>query len=598
MDLKKRQFPIPDGKTTDISELYHPSEEGLKFIMDEEGYRPSPYDDLTKKPLSLEDIRNKNYKGNPTIGYGHKLTENELRTGKLQGRDIYAGIDEPTARKMVSKEDALKDTRAVLLKALKGEERVKMTPEQLDALYSFGYNVGPGVLEKEVLPLRGNQDEMIKQMQKYNKSKGQELPGLIERRKIEGEMMKGRKYQQGGMPTPEELNQLGEEEAMSQPLPQRQPASVETPTELQPQPDMLNQMMREYQDLRKGEADQLAKLQEKKKTSDWLSALSGIASIGGQVAPNRVDIKPIDFSQNVNQEIEGIGAKRKANLAELAQMYDLYAKMKPKTNTAEDELKKAQAAKIYAELKSPKKDPIVERERMKQAKENQDTLKSSSKNMSTIDETIEMFKKYSKSNVGGTGGLAYAKSFLGPLDTETQALNKQFNKLNIDSLLSTAKQVGAKGMDSDAEKKLFLGGQPTLGTDDKANLQILLGAKALELKQQQLAKEKDEFLKAGGDPIEFSSPIQDGDVTAVINSKGQMELVNKVDLEKATQQGFMPIDAYVDRFNFNKSDIKSKQSNKELGTSVLLQAPDGTTKRVKKEAAQKYLDMGAKIIGE
>lgn len=575
-------------------ELFSPSSNTYNFIAGEEGFRSTPYDDLTKKELSKEDIVNKRYRGSPTVGYGHKLTPEEKKTGLVNGIDVYQGMSEEDAKNKIEKEEALRLTRKALLDKLSDGNKLGITPDGLNALYSFGYNAGPTTLRKEILT-KPDIKSMADEMQKYIKSKGEVMPGLIKRRQLEGEMMTGKKYEEGGGLTPDELSQVNQQDAQSQL--QRQPASVGS-NELQPQPDMLNQMMREYQDLRKGEADQLAKLQEKKKTSDWLSALSGIASIGGQVAPNKVDIKPIDFSQNVNQEIEGIGAKRKANLAELAQMYDLYAKMKPKTNTAEDELKKAQAAKIYAELKSPKKDPIVERERMKQAKENQDTLKTSSKNMSTIDETIEMFKKYSKSNVGGTGGLAYAKSFLGPLDTETQALNKQFNKLNIDSLLSTAKQVGAKGMDSDAEKKLFLGGQPTLGTDDKANLQILLGAKALELKQQQLAKEKDEFLKAGGDPIEFSSPIQDGDVTAVINSKGQMELVNKVDLEKATQQGFMPIDAYVDQFNFNKSNIKSKQSNKELDTSVLLQAPDGTTKRVKKEAAQKYIDMGAKIIGE
>jgi lysozyme len=98
------------------------SEAGLAKIREHEAFIPKVYDDGA---------------GNSTIGYGHLVLDNENFSG---------GITEPEAIKLFEK-----DVERVVNGSL-DKIQVDLTQNQIDALGSFIFNVGPGAFEKGPLP--------------------------------------------------------------------------------------------------------------------------------------------------------------------------------------------------------------------------------------------------------------------------------------------------------------------------------------------------------------------------------------------------------------------------------------------------------------
>jgi len=98
------------------------SEAGLAKIREHEAFVPKVYDDGA---------------GNSTIGYGHMV---------LDGEDFSGGITEAEAIKLFEK-----DVERVVNGSLDKIE-VELTQNQIDAIGSFVFNVGPGAFEKGPLP--------------------------------------------------------------------------------------------------------------------------------------------------------------------------------------------------------------------------------------------------------------------------------------------------------------------------------------------------------------------------------------------------------------------------------------------------------------
>jgi len=98
------------------------SEAGLARIREHEAFVPKRYDDGA---------------GNATIGYGHLV---------LDGEDFSGGLTEAEAIKLFEK-----DVERVVNGALDKIE-VELTQNQIDAVGSFIFNVGPGAFEKGLLP--------------------------------------------------------------------------------------------------------------------------------------------------------------------------------------------------------------------------------------------------------------------------------------------------------------------------------------------------------------------------------------------------------------------------------------------------------------
>ena len=98
------------------------SEAGLARIREHEAFVPRKYDDGA---------------GNATIGYGHLV---------LDGEDFAGGVTETEAIALFGK-----DVERVVNGSLDKIE-VELTQNQIDAVGSFIFNVGPGAFEKGLLP--------------------------------------------------------------------------------------------------------------------------------------------------------------------------------------------------------------------------------------------------------------------------------------------------------------------------------------------------------------------------------------------------------------------------------------------------------------
>jgi GH24 family phage-related lysozyme (muramidase) len=144
--------------------FYNISDQGIAFIKKYEGFKSNVYNDVA---------------GYPTIGYGHKLTREEIQT------DEYAnGITEEQATDLMRKdlEPAEQTVNNYVIYSL-------MHP-QYDMLVSFVYNIGAAAFKKssvlKVLNRYGPNNEFYKNkyMQWVHVNK-KPVQGLINRREAE-----------------------------------------------------------------------------------------------------------------------------------------------------------------------------------------------------------------------------------------------------------------------------------------------------------------------------------------------------------------------------------------------------------------------------
>jgi len=144
------------------------SEEGLAQIRQHEAFMPKKYDDGA---------------GNATIGYGHLV---------LKGENYSAEITEAQANELFKK-----DVERVVNPSL-DKIQVELTQNQVDALGSFIFNVGPGAFEKGLLPhINARRHEramgrMLKYITGRDARSGERrvLRGLLKRRRSEVALFK------------------------------------------------------------------------------------------------------------------------------------------------------------------------------------------------------------------------------------------------------------------------------------------------------------------------------------------------------------------------------------------------------------------------
>jgi lysozyme len=139
------------------------SPQGLERIREREAFVPNVYDDGV---------------GNKTVGFGHMLRPGESYTGGLtraQAQELFA-----------------KDVERIVTPVLQ-RIKVPLTQNQIDALGSFIYNVGPGNFLRSILPNlnRGDHEGVTSTMFQYIKGRNQRtgeritLRGLLKRRQEE-----------------------------------------------------------------------------------------------------------------------------------------------------------------------------------------------------------------------------------------------------------------------------------------------------------------------------------------------------------------------------------------------------------------------------
>lgn len=137
------------------------SEKGAEFIARFEGFRSKPYKDAV---------------GVWTIGYGHT-----------------SGIG--SGSEPIPKQEALKLLRrdaSSLVRSIKRAAKFRLNQHELDALVSFGYNLGPGYFRKgytigDAL-LAGKRKATADAMLLYDHAGGRVLLGLTRRRNAERQL--------------------------------------------------------------------------------------------------------------------------------------------------------------------------------------------------------------------------------------------------------------------------------------------------------------------------------------------------------------------------------------------------------------------------
>lgn len=153
------------GKTT---------QKGIDFLKQEEGLRLKMYHDSA---------------GLPSIGVGHLLTKDELRSGKI----LCLAVDWDPGLTEAQCEELLRRDLFEAEQAVEKSVTVPLTAPQHDALVSFAFNVGSGAFAASTLVKQLNNkqyDSVPFQMRRWIHSAGRRDPILVARREREIEMWK------------------------------------------------------------------------------------------------------------------------------------------------------------------------------------------------------------------------------------------------------------------------------------------------------------------------------------------------------------------------------------------------------------------------
>ena len=144
------------------------SKEGLALIKRYEGYKTIPY----RCPA-----------GYWTVGYGHLITYGDQLPESSNRRFTLGELNELLER------DLERFERGVLRYC-----PVYLTQSQFDALVSFSFNLGLGVLQRSTMRqkiLRKDGQAASKELLKYDKVNGRPLKGLTRRRQAEYRLFTG-----------------------------------------------------------------------------------------------------------------------------------------------------------------------------------------------------------------------------------------------------------------------------------------------------------------------------------------------------------------------------------------------------------------------
>lgn len=153
------------------------SERGIEFIAAFEGFRGQLYEDAA---------------GHCTIGYGH-----------LVHRGRCDGSEPEHFRRGLSRQEALALLRQDIARFEAAVNRLITVPlnqHQFDALVSFTFNLGAMALEKSDLRARlngGDYASAPEELARWNKAGNQVLPGLVRRRRMEGQLFVAGIYGEG-----------------------------------------------------------------------------------------------------------------------------------------------------------------------------------------------------------------------------------------------------------------------------------------------------------------------------------------------------------------------------------------------------------------
>ncbi|MDE2100539.1 MAG: lysozyme [Patescibacteria group bacterium] len=165
------------------------SRAGELFIASWEGFRPTPYNDAA---------------GHATIGYGHLISLGPVVRADLER--VYVKGAKPGQVTRVQALELLHSDANAAMSAVRQHIKVALTQAQIDALISFGYNLGPGCVAQiapvinskprrwRLLAFRRWHMRVAATLIQYDHAGDQVLPGLLRRRRAEACLFNSSKY--------------------------------------------------------------------------------------------------------------------------------------------------------------------------------------------------------------------------------------------------------------------------------------------------------------------------------------------------------------------------------------------------------------------
>jgi lysozyme len=182
---------------------------GARFIARFEGFRGHLYNDPA---------------GHCTIGYGHLV-----HLGPCNGTEPPGWKDGITQQEAL---DLLRRDAGSPAAAINRSVRVPLNQSQFDALTSFTYNVGNGAFAGSTLLRKlniGDYGSVPSELMRWVKAGGKTLPGLVARRRAEGDLFAHRRYTVGVEAEQPDAD-LGDQPAEEEHMDDESSAPVDVPT--------------------------------------------------------------------------------------------------------------------------------------------------------------------------------------------------------------------------------------------------------------------------------------------------------------------------------------------------------------------------------
>lgn len=340
--------------------------------------------------------------------------------------------------------------------------------------------------------------------------------------------------------------------------PVRQPASVESvepknPIEpkLSPQEELLNEF-RKYRQQSQESIQDAREMDDQSRFSRNMA--NAFQTMGQGLASGYANVKMDPIKLEIANREKQARQDQQNKLQELMQAYKINAAAKKspleqrKLDLAERKLQIEEDKLNQAEKSPKKKDTIFEKElaklEAKDYKEVQNKAIMAQEDDNKIDDAFNNFLEYSKGSKAGTGPIATLGGLTKYTDDELQAVDAQFKDLALSKMTKMFSGM-SKAVDSDAERRAFEATAPSITNDDKVNAQILLGAKAVNLRNKVEAKAQQKYLEENGSMKGYKSPVMSKPTSVVVDPKsGKLRLLPKEQLDAAKKQGFLDLDEY------------------------------------------------------
>jgi hypothetical protein len=357
-------------------------------------------------------------------------------------------------------------------------------------------------------------------------------------------------------------------DAMIPSRPEEAPTSIDHSEPVQPEVEEVapqrelspTEILREQ--LEKVRSQSKSEEEEARKNAMWSNVLQTLGTIGqAQIqrgAKTQVGITPGKMV-SAQEAIAPVRSERNAQLKALMDEYKMLQGQAPKALTDLDKAKieseKARAAKFLADAKkaeraeSKESKSVYEKEEEKRNVEKYFTAKKAAENSSAndmkVDDTLDTFLNYSKGSFTGTGPIATLGGLTSYFSKDTENLDAKFKDLGLDKMVKTFAGM-SKAVDSDAERRAFEKTVPSITNDDETNLQILLGAKSINLRNKIEAEAQRKYVEENGKlDSGYKSPLETTPLTTVVNPKtGEMTLVPRKDKQKYNKMGLLDLDKY------------------------------------------------------